>query len=379
MTIVFVIDMYDSTNNGTTMTAYRFVEHLRRRGHTVRIVSTGEPDHDKYVVPELKIPIASFYAHKQNFAFAKPVEPLLRQAFSGADIVHLMLPLRLERHAARICHEMKIPCSAAFHLQPENVTYSIHLKRFRSLSAFCYRFMYRHFYHQFSHIHCPSTFIADQLKQNGYQSKLHVISNGVSEEFVPPSGVFGSTDGLFRIVMIGRYALEKRQDVLIRAIGLSKYSDRIQLYLAGHGPLKHHLTYLGRKLKYPPVFGFYEKSDLIALIHSCDLYVHASDIEIEAISCIEAFSCGLVPIISNSDRSATPQFAIDKRSLFAAGDPYALAQKIDYWLDHPEERSKMSAEYVKLAEQYRISNSIQKIEEMFCETIQDFQKKETRH
>ena len=31
-----------------------------------------------------------------------------------------------------------------------------------------------------------------------------------------------------------------------------------------------------------------------------DLYVHAADVEIEAMSCMEAFAGGLVPVIANS-------------------------------------------------------------------------------
>ena len=45
-------------------------------------------------------------------------------------------------------------------------------------------------------------------------------------------------------------------------------------------------------------------------------------------SCMEAFAGGLVPAIANSPKSATPQFALDERSLFPAGDSAALAEKI---------------------------------------------------
>ena len=44
MTIVLVVDVFDQLTNGTTMTAYRFAQMLRRCGHTVRVVSTGNED-----------------------------------------------------------------------------------------------------------------------------------------------------------------------------------------------------------------------------------------------------------------------------------------------------------------------------------------------
>jgi len=62
---------------------------------------------------------------------------------------------------------------------------------------------------------------------------------------------------------------------------------------------------------------------------------------IEGISLIEAFACGLVPIISDSKQSAAAQFALGPQNLFKAGSPESLAEKIDYWLDHPEQLKKL--------------------------------------
>ena len=100
-----------------------------------------------------------------------------------------------------------------------------------------------------------------------------------------------------------------------------------------------------------------------------------SDAEIEAISCIEAIATGLVPIIAKSDISATKQFALYERSLFTAGNSDELAEKIAYWLEHPEEKAKMEKEYAKFAENFKIENSIKKIEEMFQEEINERTKK----
>lgn len=371
MTIVLVVDVFDQLTNGTTMTAYRFAQMLRRWGHTVRVVSTGNEDKDKYVVEEKYWPVATSLAHKQGFAFAKVNETVFRQAFAGADVVHFLLPLPFEWKAMQIAKEMNIPCSAAFHLQPENVTYIIHMSQSKKLADGIYKLFRNTFYKNFKHIHCPSQFIADQLVKNGYQAKMHVISNGVDDDFVPPSKWPENKDGLFHILMVGRLSPEKRQKVLIDAVALSRHENKIQLHLAGKGPCKGSLVRRGQKLSNPPEFGFYSKEDLIELIYRNDLYVHASVIEIEAISCMEAFACGLVPIICNSNQSATPQFALDDRSLFRPDDPADLASKIDYWIEHPAEREKMSVLYAREGDQYRVEQSVLKTEQMFREVIQD--------
>ena len=102
-----------------------------------------------------------------------------------------------------------------------------------------------------------------------------------------------------------------------------------------------------------------------------DLYVHTADVEIEAIACIEAFACGLVPVIADSPLSATPQFALDERSLFPVGDAGALARKIDWWIDHPDERARMGRAYARSADQYRLEHSVKLAEEMFYDALEE--------
>ena len=57
MKIVLVIDQFDDSNNGTTVTARRFAGQLRRRGHEVVILAGGAPCEGKicalYAVPLL--------------------------------------------------------------------------------------------------------------------------------------------------------------------------------------------------------------------------------------------------------------------------------------------------------------------------------------
>lgn len=375
MTIVMVVDVFDNLTNGTTMTAYRFAQSLRAQGHEVRAVAIGDKSENPYALEEAQLPVATKIAHKQGFAFAKADVTTFERAFQGADVVHFLLPLPMDHKALKVAQKMNIPVCGAFHLQPENVTFIIHLSHAQWLAKGIYRFFNRVFYRNFDHIHCPSYFIANQLAKNGYTAKLHVISNGVDEDFCPGEHRESFDDGLIHILMVGRLSPEKRQRILIDAVAKSKYADRIQLHFAGKGPCKDSLIEQGKKLPHPPVFGFYSKDDLISLIRRCDLYVHASVVEIEAISCLEAFSCGLVPVICNSDMSATVQFALDERSLFRPDDAKDLAQKIDYWLDHPEEKSRMEQEYAKQGDSYRISASVKKAEEMFEEVIRDHRDK----
>ena len=379
MVIVFVVDVYNDLKNGTTITAHRFVEALRDRGPEVRVLAIGEPAPDNYFVPEAQYGFITKIGHSQGFSFAKFSKETARRAMEGADIAHFLLPMPFEISAYHIAREMGVPCSAAFHMQPENVSHIIHIEKMAGIDASIYKLLHQMFYKNFRHIHCTSNFIAGELKKHGYDAKLYVISNGVDQAFVP-AGVEKVTDpDKFNILMTGRLSPEKRQEVLIEAVQRSKYRDKIQIYLAGAGSREHYLRRMGASLPNPPIIQFYSQSDLIQLINSCDLYAHTATVEIEAIACLEALACGLVPVICNSPKSATVQFALDDKSLFEADDPQDLAAKIDYWIEHPQEKAILSQKYAKYGDQFRVAESVKKAEFMFRQTIRDFYEGNTRH
>ena len=371
MNILVVIDQYDGANNGTTISARRFVENLRKDGNEVRVISTGKQDKDKYVVKELKLPpIANKIIKSQGMEFAKPNEEELRKAIEWAEVVHFYMPFLLSRKGLKICEELNKPRTTAFHVQPENITYSIGLGKKTKVNDQIYYLFRDKFFNRFNHIHCPSKLIADELSKHGYTAKLHVISNGIEPDWVyNKSEKPEELKDKIVITMVGRLSAEKRQDLLIEASKKSKYSNKIQLVFAGNGPMKKQYTKMGEKLANKPIMDFFKKEDLKKLLSYTDLYVHTSDAEIEAISCIEAIATGLVPVIAKSTQSATKQFALDERSLFEAGNTEELKNKIDYWLDNAEEKQKMEKEYAKFAENFKIENSIHKMEEMFKEEI----------
>lgn len=374
MVITLIVDSYAQASNGTTMTTRRFAEVLMQHGHTVKIAASTvdniEPE-NAYELGISKIPVLYQVAKSQGFIFAKKNKKILKEAIAGSDVVHFLLPFGCQRLGKKLCDQEGIPTTAAFHLQPENITSTIHMNKLQSVNNMIYR-KFKKFYNKFNHVHCPSNMIANQLKEHGYTAKLHVISNGVSSAFKKidvekPE----SLKDKYIILMVGRYSVEKRQDLIIEAIANSKYESKIQLILAGKGPWKSHLEALGEKLTNRPIFGFYEEKELLDVINYSDLYVHSSDAEIEAISCMEAFTCGLVPIISDSKISATNQFALDEHNLFEHGNPQSLKEKIEYYIEHPEEKEKRSLEYIEYAKQYSIDNCVRQLEAVFEQAIEE--------
>ena len=202
-----------------------------------------------------------------------------------------------------------------------------------------------------------------------------VISNGVMPLFKEqPSEKSEEFKDKYCIIYMGRFSEEKRHEVLIDAVNKSKYRDKIQLIFTGKGPLQNKLQKLGQKLPNPLKIWFLTPEEQVKTLNYCDLYVHASDVELESIACTEAISCGLVPIISDSKTSATNTFALTPNNLFKSGDSTDLAEKIDFMIENPKVKEKLKKEYHEYAKQFQIEHCIDKMEEMFKNAIKENEK-----
>ena len=281
------------------------------------------------------------------------------------------------RMAVLTAHEMGIPVTAGFHLQPENVLYSAGpLRYIPGASAFIYWLFDRMLYRHIRHIHTPSHMIAAQLRAHGYRQRLHVISNGYSPRFTAKQQREPGSPSPrpFRIVASGRLASEKDHVTLIRAVALSRHAEDIELSICGTGPLQHELRRMAAQLL-PGRWsiGFHDNAQMPAFLRSCDLLVHPSIVDIESLSVLEGMASGLVPVIARSTQSAAGQFALCDHSLFEAQDPAMLAQRIDWWIDHPDELSRWGAIYAEhTREEYSIASCVRKFVAMEREAIADF-------
>lgn len=374
MTVTVVCDVLGEENNGTTIAAMNLIKALKQRGHTVRIVCGDEKRRGEegfYVLPQINFGIFNGYVRKNGVAPAKVNMDIIRSAISGADAVHIMTPFFVGKAALKEAKRQGLTVTAGFHCQAENLSSHLFLMNCHGFNKAVYKYFYRKFYRNVDCIHYPTQFIRDVFeKECGHKTQGRVISNGVNARFVrKEKAVSGDAEDKFILLSTGRYSREKSHKVLIKAVALSKYADKIQLILAGDGPLKSELEALAaRTLKNQPVFRFFGRDEMVDTINSADLYVHPAEIEIESIACLEAITCGLVPVISNSERSAARYFALREDNLFEAGNAENLAKKIDYWLDDPQKRAERSLEYSGFTKKFSQEYCMDEMEKMIIET-----------
>ena len=374
MNITIIADVYGVANNGTATGCRNLAMRLQERGHQVTILSTFEGENKtgiKYVqLPKRKLLGLYKILEKNGVALAKPIDKKIVEAVANADVVHCLVGFKTSRSSIPILRQMHKPYTAGFHSQAENVTSHLHCMNSKLINGYIYRRFNRKFYKNVEFVHTPTQFIADILAEYKYSNRFCVITNGVNPAFKKIEVERPKKyDGKFIIVNTGRYCKEKRTKVLIDAIKKSKYEDKIQLICLGQGPDEKKLKKRAKNLTNKAEFGFWSFEDMLASLNYGDLYVHPSDVEIECLSCLEAMVCGMPCIFSDAKTTATNTFAYDERCLFKHGDAEDLAKKIDYFIEHPNERKQIADYNLEYSKNFDQNKAIDKMENMWQQAI----------
>lgn len=366
--------------NGLRTAVLSSKARLIEAGHDVRILSAGNDDRDDaqpdYPLEHFVVPIFEPILAYSGFRFASVDRSIVREAVAWADVVHMMEGFPLEAAVARIAEELGKPCVGTYHIFSENITCNIGLGEPWLINKMINLWWKHAVYDHCRCVQCPTWTVRHYLKGHGYKSKLKVISNGIEVSFPAGHGSEPATSP-YRIITVGRLANEKSQMTLIDALRYSKHADEIELYIAGRGPKAGKIKEEAHKLfedgvvRHDPVFGYYNAAELNELLRTSYLYVHCARVEVEGLSCLEALRQGVVPVIADARLSAASQFALDRRSVFPVSDPKRLAEKIDWWIEHPEERREMGGRYSESVRNYDIRESTKKIIEMYEEAMRD--------
>lgn len=374
MKIVIVCDVLGKKNNGTTIASYNLINALKNKGHNVTVVCCDEDkkEEDGFVIlDQLNLGPFNKIVERNGVTLPKTDKEVILNAFSDCDLVHIMLPFPMGIKACKIAKKLGKPVTAGFHCQAELVSSHVGLMNCGFVNKKIYKEFYKHLYQYCDAIHYPTQFICDVFEGIVGKTNHYIISNGVNKDVI--SKKVEKPDYLkdkFVILTTGRLCREKSHMTLIKAIGMSKYNDKIQLIMAGQGPLKKKIDKLSdKKLKNLPIIKYFTREEMINLLNYADLYAHPAEVELEGIACLEAVVCGLVPIVSDSKRSATKGFALSDKNIFKNKNAIDLKNKIEYWIEHPEEKEECKKEYLKFGVTFDQEKCMDEMEQMFIDVL----------
>jgi glycosyltransferase involved in cell wall biosynthesis len=322
------------------------------------------------MLPGFKLPLRGM--RESSFVMARPDRNVLAKTFAGVDVVHLQFPFWLSFAALDEARKLGLPVVAGFHVQPENALYGVGIHS-TWLNNGLYRTLVKHFYNKVDAVICPTPFAQEKLASHGLTAPAFVISNGVPPDVAQmargeePSK--RGPGGKFFILAVGRLAAEKRQDVIIEAVRRSRHRDQIRLVLSGSGPRDAELRQLARSLPNGAEIGFLPRETLLEHFAEADLFIHASEVELEGMAVLEAMSARLPALIADAPESAASRFALNDDFRFPAGDAAALSAKIDALI---EDRAKLEAArepYHERAQLFDFDASVEKMVDVYRDAI----------
>lgn len=372
---MFVCNNAFNPGNGLSVSARNTIKKLRENGIDARLMAVANPDPDgpqpDFPLKHFKFPLFEPVIRKNGFCYAKIDRKLITEAAEWADVVHFEEAFPLEEVAMGIAKKLGKACVGTFHLFPHNVTANLGFSKKSFLNGLLMKYWNSIVFDKCSDIQCPTEMVRDYLEKSGTKARLHVISNGIRVPDVPVAHIPPADSNLLDILCVGRLANEKSQETLLEAMRYSKYADRIRLTFAGNGPKEGKYKRIAQKqyddgtLSILPNFGFYTPEELAEMARRAYLYVHCAWVEVEGLSCVEAVREGAVPVIAQGDLIGTTQFALVPESMYPERDSKALAERIDWWIEHREEHDRMSAVYAESMSRFNVDKSIKALIEMY--------------
>ena len=379
MKVLFVCNNAYHSGNGQSVAVKAIIAALREHGVDARLMAIANPDPNgpqpDFPLEHWKFPLLEPIIYANGLAYAKIDRKKIRVAVEWADIVHLQDGLPWQGAVLNEALRKGKPLTATYHVFAQNFNANLGFSK-NSIINWPLMYLWRRFvFDPCTDIQCPTPAVRDQLQKEGYKSRLHVISNGIAIPEEPVKATSVSPDGTIDLLCVGRLSKEKSQDTLLKAMRYSRYADRIRLVFAGRGTKEKKYRKMADRLyregilKTPATFGFYTHDELRALARKSYLYIHCAWVEVEGLSCLEAIREGTVPVIAEGEMIGTSVFALCPESLYPVYDSKTLAERIDWWIEHPEKRNEMAQRYADSVRNYDINKSAEALIAMFNQAM----------
>ena len=329
--------------NGVTRTLDRLVRAIRARGGEAKAYTTRDPGagDDAGVV---RYPSRPFWAYPQ-LQIARPDAAWAARELAAfrPTLVHAATPFGIGLGGRSAARRLGIPLVTSYHTSLSAYAKFYHLG---ALSAPGWAFL-RWFHNSGCRTYCPTRAIERELAERDFTG-TRIWSRGIDADRFAPSfrssplrAELGVSDDTFLVTYIGRIALEKGLDTLVRGmreIVARAGTRRIAFAVAGDGPYDEACR---REAPARTTFvGMISGDRLSAFYASGDLFVFPSVTDTFGNVLLEAMASGL-PILG-ADSGPTRELLHDGRgALFPAADASAMATEVLALADDADRRSRL--------------------------------------
>ncbi len=380
LNIAIVFDGVSTTMAGSFISAKRFAEKLKNKGHNIIFITSEHPSNKERAFPDIK-EYKSFSIllpkSEGQLYLSFPRVSNLKKIFQEEkiDIVHIMIPVPSAFQAVKAAKKLNIKVISHSHTQPENLF--LHAPKFfpiKFLNYIFYKYMLA-LYKKTELTICPSKFSERALKAHNKKLKTTVMSNGANfEKFKKINydkflNKFNLSKDKKHILFVGRLHPEKKVDTLIGAMSLilKKY-PKAHLLIIGFGHMQEGLEKFSKNIgleKNITFCGRVSDEELVMAYSFSDIFVLPSLAELEGMAVLESMACENAIVVANSKESASVDFVNGNGFLFKSLDKKDLATKVLILLEDEKLRKKMALRSLEESKKYDIDTSIDKLERIY--------------
>lgn len=386
MRIMLVTDQYPPMVGGVPTVVHGLAVDFVNRGHAVWVAAPGEGPRNMHRIEQnvcvyrySSFEWPAYEGQRIPFLPFVPVRNLLKKC--DPDIIHIHSPIVLGNIAQILAGGLRKPVIATNHYLPINMSRSLSIdplfgKPFNNLTysylvSFCNRCEY---------VTTPTKTAMDLLYKHGLRAPAGVISNGIDLQKFSPGERNEEILRRYNLptdrpvaLHVNRLSEEKRVNILLDAVAKMRFKAHIAL--AGSGPAEADLRkqverlHIGNRVSF---LGFVNDDDLLALRRSANLFVIASEADLQSLATMEAMACGLPVIAANS--YALPELVHNGENgyLFQPGNSDELAHHLDTMLADPLLCRQMGARSLEIVAAHDRRKVIEQWESLYRRLSNEF-------
>ncbi len=210
-------------------------------------------------------------------------------------------------------------------------------------------------------------FISNIIDTNNFRPQMSIDKDKLKGEFGLASHPVVS--------FAGRFAIEKKVDILLRAILLVRGQiPRVVLALAGFGSERDNWEKLIRDLGLQDnvkFVGALDKPQLVKLFQASDAFAIASSIESQGMVALQAMACGL-PVVGVNGR-ALPEYVNEENGFIVPVDDYhQMAEALVRLLNNPARSRELGQAGREKVQKYSKQNIIKEWTALYQQAISNF-------
>ncbi len=232
------------------------------------------------------------------------------------------------------------------------------------------------YYNHCDFVTTPYAALLRRMGEKGFHKPGRAVANPAELQAFGPAtpterAEYKRSFGLMGPVVLyaGRLGVEKRVDVVVRALALLiKDFPTVTLVATGHGAAESGLKALAQKLgvgRHIKFTGFLPRAELPHIYKTADVFAMMSTSDSQSIALMQAYSSG-VPAVCARARGLPDYTPKEAGFLVEPGDHKALAEKLKLLLNDSSLRGRMGGAAVEFAKKFSPGKIAAQWEELYA-------------